>query len=36
MPYLTDALQSEAMEVHTAEIVRDLQRCIKADLYGRR
>jgi len=35
MPYLADALRSGAMEVHAAEIVRDLRRCIKPDLYGR-
>jgi len=35
MPYLADALQSGALDVHAAEIVRDLRRCIKPDLYGR-
>ncbi len=35
MPYLADALRSGAWDVHAAEIVRDLRRCINPNLYGR-
>ena len=35
MPHLADALRSGSEDVHAADVVRDLRRCIKADLYGR-
>jgi hypothetical protein len=35
MPHLADALRSGSGDVHAADVVRDLKRCIKPDLYGR-
>ncbi len=35
MPHLADALRSGAGDVHAAEVILDLRRSLKPDLYGR-